>query len=212
METSLPKKNNVTTPKEVRAYGHELLRRTVLEAASRLLVQEGPDALTVRRIAHELRCSTKILYTMFHGKDGLANALYLEGCEHLRQALVSVPRVPDIKMYLCDTGWAYWSFALANRSYYMVMFCGAIPNFAPAPSSIQATEQVFEMLVDIVQRAIERGELVADNALFMAKSLWTSLHGVLSLYFINHIPTVEEAKAVFERVLNAIVASMLPAM
>lgn len=198
METMLPKNNNVTTPKDVRAYSHELLRRTVLEAAGRLLVQEGPDALTVRRIAQELRCSTKIIYTMFHGKDGLANALYLEGCERLRMALVNIPISSDFQTYLRRIGWGYWDFALANRSYYMVMFCGAIPNFTPAPESIQATEAIFDQLVGILQQATERGELVSDSPYLMAKSLWTSLHGVVSLHFMGYLDE-ETARAVLER-------------
>ena len=201
METSLPENNGVTTPRQVREYSHELLRRTVLEAAGRLLVQQGPDALTVRRIAQELRCSTKIIYTMFHGKDGLANALYLEGCERLRQGLIHVQPSSDMQTYLHRIGWGYWDFALANRSYYMVMFCGAIPNFTPAPESIQATETIFEQLVGILQQAAERGELVSDNPYLMAKSLWTSLHGVVSLHFMGYLDQ-ETAQAILEQQLQ----------
>lgn len=197
----------ITTPQQVRAYSHDLLRNTVLEAASRLLVQEGPDALTVRRIAQELHCSTKIIYTMFRGKEGLANALYLDGCERLRLALLNVPPTLAIEAYLHQIGWAYWAFALANRSYYLVMFCGAIPNFTPAAESIQTTAAVFDGLVGIIQQAIERGELATNNAHFMAKSLWTALHGVVSLYFLGHISSEDEAKEAFERTLRALIAS-----
>lgn len=207
METTLPKRNIITTHQQVREFSHDLLRQTVLEAASRLLVQEGPDALTVRRIAQELHCSTKIIYTMFHGKDGLANALYLDGCERIRQALLNVPPAPTIDAYLQQVGWGYWSFALANRSYYSVMFCGAIPNFTPSPESIQATTAVFDQLVGIIQQAIERGELASNNAYFMAKSFWTAMHGVVSLYVLGHIPNEDEAKEAFARNLDAIIAS-----
>lgn len=208
METVLPKNNSVTTPREVREYSHELLRRTVLEAAGRLLVQEGADALTVRRIAQELHCSTKIIYTMFHGKDGLANALYLEGCERLRQTLMSIEPSSSIEVYLNRVGWSYWEFALAHRSYYMVMFCGTIPNFTPAPESIQATETAFEQLVSIIQQAVEQGQLVGDSYL-MAKSLWTSLHGVVSLDFMGYLEQ-DMAKHVFEHTLRALIASFRP--
>ncbi|HLH60983.1 MAG TPA: TetR/AcrR family transcriptional regulator [Ktedonobacteraceae bacterium] len=207
MGTTLPNSKIITTPQQVREYSHDLLRNTVLDATSRLLVQEGPDALTVRRIAQELRCSTKIIYTMFRSKDGLANALYLDGCERLRQALFNVSSSQAIETYLYQVGWAYWSFALANRSYYLVMFCGAIPNFTPAPESIQATSAVFDELVGILQQAIERGQLASNNAHFMAKSLWTALHGVVGLYFLGHIPTEDEAKEAFERNLRAVIAS-----
>ena len=48
-----------------RAYaaGRPAVRRLVLDAASRLLEAEGPEALTMRRIAAEAGCSTSVLYT-----------------------------------------------------------------------------------------------------------------------------------------------------
>lgn len=45
---------------------------------SRLLTQEGSAALTLRRVATDAGCSTTVLYTMFGGKDGPAEALYRE--------------------------------------------------------------------------------------------------------------------------------------
>jgi AcrR family transcriptional regulator len=37
--------------------------------------EDGPDALTMRRIAAEAGSSTTVLYTMFGGKAGIAEAL-----------------------------------------------------------------------------------------------------------------------------------------
>ena len=41
--------------------GQEVLRRTLLDAASGLLVAEGPGALTMRRVAGAVGCSTTVL-------------------------------------------------------------------------------------------------------------------------------------------------------
>ena len=53
-----PMSDKITTHRQMRTYSHELLHRNVVDAASRLLVQEGSDALTAWRIAQELECST----------------------------------------------------------------------------------------------------------------------------------------------------------
>src|SRR5258708_27196708 len=100
METTLPNQNDIATHRQIRAYGHELLRRNVLAAAGRLLREEGPDALTLRRVAKTLDCSTKIIYTMFKGKDGLADALYLERCAGLAHAIARVPKEATPAAYL----------------------------------------------------------------------------------------------------------------
>ncbi len=211
METTLPDRNKAPiTYKQAREQGRDLLRRNVIETASRLLVQEGPDALTVRRIAQELDCSTKILYTMFHGKDGVANALYIEGSERLQQTLARVPFVDDPTEYLSAMGWAYWNFALENPGFYSVMFGGAIPNFRPCDTSIHKTKIAFETFNKALLQYMDRGMLAKDDVETIAKTLWASIHGVASLRLLGHFTTPEEAEDVFNRVRHAVVSSLIP--
>ena len=211
METLLPDRDNITTHRQAKAYSQELLRRNVVEAASRLLVQEGPDALTVRRIAKELDCSTKIIYTMFQGKDGLANALYLEGCVRLSHAIGQVQKTSTPKEYAREVAWAYWAFALANQSYYAVMFCGAIPNFQPSTTSIHSITTALETVVENLQSYMTQGLLPIEDPEMLTKTLWAPLHGVVSLYLLGHFSSLEVARDVFERTVQMIMAMLGPA-
>jgi AcrR family transcriptional regulator len=198
----------------MRTYSHELLRRNVIEAASRLLIQEGPDALTVRRIARELECSTKIIYTMFHGKEGLANALYREGCSGLHQAISSVPYHADPVTHLSAIAGAYWEFALTHRSYYLVMFCGAIPNFTPDKASIETTALAFEAVMHILQQYMDQGKLPVSDPVKLVKVklvkvLWAPLHGVASLYLLGYFASLEMAQETFTRIVQSVSTSFL---
>jgi len=210
METSLPEGFIVTTHRQARAHSHDLLRRNVVEAASRLLVEEGPDALTVRRVAQSLDCSTKIIYTLFHGKDGLANALYLEGCARLRQEIGAVKMASTPAAYLHELAWAYWTFALADPSYYGVLFGGTIPNFQPSPASKQVMTDAFSAIVAIMAQYMEQGLLLSEDSVALTRALWAPLHGVASLYLLGHFPSLEEARWAFERTIQAISASLNP--
>ncbi len=211
METTLPDRNKApVTYKQAREQGRDLLRRNVVETASRLLMQEGPDALTVRRIAQELDCSTKILYTMFHGKDDVANALYIEGGERLRQRLASVPFVDNPTEYLSAICRAYWNFALENPGFYAVMFGGAIPNFHPCDASIHKTENALETFDKALLQYMDQGLLAKDDVEIIAKTLWAPIHGVASLQLLGHFTTPEEAEDVFNRVRHAVVSSLIP--
>jgi AcrR family transcriptional regulator len=62
-------------------------RARILDAALRLLADEGHAALTVRRVATEAGCSTIGVYTWFGGKDGLIDALWTEGFASFAAAL-----------------------------------------------------------------------------------------------------------------------------
>lgn len=209
METSLPERTSVTTHRQARAQSHELLRRNVVEAASRLLVEEGPDALTVRRVAQSLDCSTKIIYTLFHGKEGLANALYLEGCARLHQEIGAVKKASTPAAYIHDLAWAYWTFALAHPTYYGVLFDGAIPNFQPSLTSKQVLTDAFSAIVAIIAHYIEQGLMIREDPEALTRSLWAPLHGVASLYLLGHFPSLEEAQWAFERAVSALTTSLI---
>jgi AcrR family transcriptional regulator len=151
--------NIVTNYKEARARSREALRRGLLDAAGRLLTSEGPGALRVRRVAREVNCSTKVIYTMFGGKEGLVEELYLEGFERLGGALEAVPHGENPLAYLGALGRAYRESALANPTHYAVMFGRPIPEFTPSPSSLRRARSTFEVLEEAVSWCMEAGIL-----------------------------------------------------
>lgn len=208
METTLPGRNEFTTYQEARAQGQDLLRRNVVEAASHVLVTEGPEALTVRRIAQALGCSTKIIYTMFEGKDGLANALYLEGCTRLGQAIDMVAPAANPPVYVQELAQAYWRFALAHPSDYGVLFGGAIPRFQPSPGSKQILGQALGAVASILHTYMIQGLLPAQDPVRLARAIWAPLHGVVSLHLLGHFSDEEEATQAFERTVHAVAASL----
>lgn len=208
METKLPSGNEFTTYHEARASSQDLLRRNVVEAAGHVLMTEGPEALTVRRIAQALNCSTKIIYTMFDGKDGLANALYLEGCTRLGQAMSIVAPATTPPDYVQELARAYWRFALAHPSDYGVLFGGAIPRFQPSISSKQMLGQALRAVASILHTYMAQGLLPAQDPVRLARAIWAPLHGVVSLHLLGHFSDEQEATQAFERTVHAVAASL----
>lgn len=78
METLSAGEHVIATHQQVQVQGKALLLQTVLDAAYQLLDRKVPEALTVRRLTAVLHCSTKVIYTLLGGKDGVANALCRE--------------------------------------------------------------------------------------------------------------------------------------
>ena len=54
-------------------------RQKILEAASTLFLKGGTHALSVRAIAEGASMSTIGIYSHFKGKQGILDALYIEG-------------------------------------------------------------------------------------------------------------------------------------
>jgi AcrR family transcriptional regulator len=162
------------------AAGRQAVRRLVLDVASRLLEAEGPEALTMRRIAAEVGCSTSVLYTMFGGKSGVAEGLWREGFERLRQAMERV-EAGDPLGRLTALGHAYRSNALANRAYYAVMFQRPIPGFEPSAEAYADSLRPLHILVGAVADCLEAGVFRAADPTHVATVLWAAAHGAVSL-------------------------------
>ena len=65
--------------------------RALLTAAHDLLANEGPTALTVRRIAAAAGVSTMNVYSRFGGKDGVLDELFAEGFRRLGERMEATP-------------------------------------------------------------------------------------------------------------------------
>lgn len=166
---------------------YDELRTRLLDVASGLLVTAGPESLTVRRIADEAGCSTTVIYTMFGSKEGLAEALYLEGFERFRRRLATVPPRSDPLEYLEALGPAYREAALAEPSYYSLMFERAIPGFVPSERARTLARAALNILDRTVADCISAGYLVPTQPRKIADTLWAAAQGALSLERAGHL-------------------------
>jgi AcrR family transcriptional regulator len=172
------------------AAGRQAVRRLVLDAASRLLEAEGPEALTMRRIAGEVGCSTSVLYTMFGGKAGVAEGLWREGFERLRGAMERVAD-DDPLGRLAALGRAYRENALANRAYYAIMFQRPIPGFHPSAEAYAESLRPLRILVDAAADCIRAGVFRDADPGRVAGVLWAAAHGAVSLELAGYEGAVD---------------------
>jgi AcrR family transcriptional regulator len=173
--------------RDIRAEGKEAMRRGLLDIASGVLEQEGPNALSMRRIAEKAGCSTTVLYTLFGGKEGLADGLYLEGFRRLREALEAV-KEKNVLEQLKRLNRTYRQVALKNPTYYAVMFERPIPEYRPSEESKQVAWKSMGPLIKTIQQCIRQGHFKKGNADMMAMELWTIAHGLVSVELAGYFP------------------------
>lgn len=199
----------VNTPyQDAQSVGQAAVRTTILDHAIDLLVTEGPAALTMRRIATGIGASTKVLYTMFGGKEGLADALYREGFARLRRAQQQVQGAGNPLAHLNDLAAAYRAHALAEPAYYRVMFEQAIPGYRPSADALSAAETAFDASVTAVQACIDSKVFRPGDAYEISKLLWAAAHGAVSLEIAGHFPP-ETAAHRYDTLMTALGQSFL---
>ncbi|HVL75197.1 MAG TPA: TetR/AcrR family transcriptional regulator [Noviherbaspirillum sp.] len=191
------------------------LRQGMLDAATRLLDEEGPSALTVRRVADAVNCSTTLLYSLFGGKDGLANELYLEGFARLKREFEDARAAAEKKKSGRDglaplllLAKVYHQYAKRNPSYYMVMFGDAIAGFVPPVASRKQAWESLAVLIDTFDAAMKDGTLPPSNPTAAARLLWAAMHGAISLELKGYYLKSERAAELFDAAVDAVLLAL----
>lgn len=188
---------------DIQAHGRQALNQAILDAATRLLVEDGLRGLSMRRVAAAVGCSTTVLYTRFGGKSGLLEALWQEGFDRLWHAEERALDAPDPLARLAALGAAYRQHALDNPDYYRVMFGGVIPEFQPSAPAVDRGRRTFQVLVDAVQACIDASIFRREEPESIALVLWATVHGVVSLELAGALVEAER-QPVFERAMRAV--------
>lgn len=154
-------------------------RQRLIEAAARLLGEDGPTALSTRRLARETETSTMAVYTHFGGMPALVGAVVAEGFARLEQRVGAVPATDDPLADLRAVAAAYRDNARDNPHLYAVMF-GSVPlGLELTDEQREVGRPAFEQLVAAVARA-GAAELRVPPA-EAAAQFWSALHGYVML-------------------------------
>ncbi len=181
------------------------VQEALVAAAARIIATEGPERLSIRRLAAAVGTSTMAVYTWYGGKANLVRAVFREAFDGFRVELLATPTTSDALGDLVGLGWAYRHYALANPSLYTVMFGRDETLFEPGPDDLALAVSTFDLLVAAVSDCIEAGILAGDVG-SSAWQLWAAVHGAVSLELIGHVPGSQETG---EEAYRRLLATML---
>jgi AcrR family transcriptional regulator len=176
------------------------VRNALVEAAARLLVEEGPAALTTRRLATEVGTSTMAVYTHFEGMDELRKALAKEGFDRLSSYLEELSPTDDTVEDITAQGGAYFFNALANSHLYRFMF------MEHPDEEEDIGMNTFDTLIEGVGRAMKAGRFDEADPEELATQLWVMSHGIVTLHMANCLTLDEAVRTLEAMALNLFVA------
>ncbi len=156
------------------------VERSVIDAAERLLVTDGPSALTVRGIASAAGVAPMSVYNHLGGKEGVLDALLERGFDALHEAMSDL-ETDDPYEDLAEAGRRYRAFAREQPQRYLLMFERSVPDYEPSAMTLGHAFATFKQLEMLVLRAMAAGVIVEGDAGDVAQRLWSSCHGMASL-------------------------------
>ncbi|MEO1660301.1 MAG: TetR/AcrR family transcriptional regulator [Pseudomonadota bacterium] len=152
----------------------------ILIAASELFAEDGAGGLSVRAISARAGLSTIGIYNHFQGKQGILDALYIEGFDLLMDAIAIDEAAYDPRDAVLRGLSNYIDFAAARRGHYELMFGRGDPSYQPSSGAIAVGAEAFNRLTKLVARALPE-TLSPLTKREVALQLWALAHGYVSL-------------------------------
>lgn len=178
-------------------------KRNILKAASELFLEGGTAALSVRAIAGRAGISTIGIYSHFQGKQGILDALYIEGFTAVIQALAVDDLAADSRERVLLASQRYLETAETYEPHYGLIFGKLDDSYQPSDEARAVAAAGFARLTEVV------GGLLAAGASASAKrdvalQVWALIHGFVGLK--NHaVGELVDMRCWKERAMEAVV-------
>ena len=150
--------------------GH--VRKRLTAHALDLYLQEGLDAVSLRRLADAAGTSHTLPYRYFANKEAVLVALRVECTERFERFVrgrEKAAAAPLLRIRQIAT--AYVAYVEAHPGEYQMIFAMGQPSPAQYPELLAARQGLFDHAVEVIQQAIDLGQLQGD-ALELAHLFW----------------------------------------
>lgn len=157
------------------------LREMALDAAERILVEDGVENLTVRRVAERIGCSVGTLYNNFANVEDLILSLDARTLDILHDELAAAPRSGDPGEDLQQALTSYLRFIERHADRWNLLFkVRAAGGGEPPDWYLERIDRLFARLGDILAPLFAPGQ--EEERGRAVRLLWLALHGVWSLH------------------------------
>ena len=167
------------------SYHHGDLRQTFLNAATKMLGENGIDGLSLRQVATQIGVSRTAPYHHFKDKNQLLCAIAEEAYkQRLQQAQImfndeSLSMRERFSQYVHS----YVKFANENPELYELMFGRTIWKYQNSTAELRAAAYpCFQHQVEMTAIWQKTGLLTSDeNTLRLSQVIWGTVHGIAKL-------------------------------
>jgi AcrR family transcriptional regulator len=173
------------------SYHHGNLREAILAAAATVIAADGVGGLSLRAIAKELGVSHTAFRRHFGSREGVLNALAVQGNRLLAQSLTAAAAQGDF----VEVGVAYVRFALAHPGHFTVMFRSDLLDNTD-PELVAARAEAFAPLVAGVA-----GKRLDDPEAGRVLG-WAVVHGIATLALTGNIRSESDLESLARRAIS----------
>lgn len=148
----------------------KITREMIIDAALKILRERGFDAVNIKELAAELKCSTQPVYLSFSGMDELRTELVPAAVKKFEEIMSADRKTGAIRLYDIE----YIRFAKNESELFCFLFMRA-----------NAFEEIRRALLDIIDRSVaelmDMYHISHDEADYLHDNMWMHAHGIASM-------------------------------
>jgi AcrR family transcriptional regulator len=193
-------------------YHHGNLKEEFLRIAFEFIQTDDIDKLTLKILSEKTNTSRSAIYRHFENKDALIATMIEKGFDRFDDAVA--PVLLDKEKPLVDRfylgGKHYIAFAKSEPNLYRLLFGYKYSHIREDIISIKSDNcQGFHALKKTIEEGQESGIVKKESAYNQAIIVWSSLHGLASL-FINCFRDVSELDdTLYDEMFQSLLAGLL---
>ncbi len=178
-------------------------RRAILDATEALLVEDGYERFSMRRLAGRCGYTAPTIYHYFGDKRGLLDAVLEERFERVLSRIREIPHGGDPVQSLRRMLEVFTGFGIEYPTHYRLLTAPR-PEDSPSPESAEALRAALEQRIGELQAA---GRLETGDIEEAFQIIWVVIHGLVSLR-INQ-PDYEWKERMVEHALDLLLRGLL---
>jgi AcrR family transcriptional regulator len=164
------------------------LREQILKAAREIVLNQGFEGLTMRKIADAIEYSAATIYLHFSSRDEIAHALVQEGFAEMLAYMGPVITIADPLERLSAIGRAYVRFGMEHPQTYRLIFMAEYTSVVMGEEKLEDPDEpgnrAFGLVESTVRELVEGGRIKPVDPTLAAEMLWAAVHGIVSLKLV----------------------------
>jgi AcrR family transcriptional regulator len=155
----------------------------IYQSALRILEAEGPQAVSMRRIAEEVGITPMAIYHHFSNREALLEQVVNREFEQLAEFFAEPLRQGSFESQMIHVMDGYIDYALAHPHIFDYVFSSPRPGARRFPDDFRARRSpTLNLVADAVADGVKLGKLKRDDIWEIAMEFWAHTHGYLMLY------------------------------
>lgn len=165
----------------------------IARVALAILEKEGPEAVSMRRVAQAVGITPMAIYHHFPSREALLHTITEREFSKLLSYMQAHPQKGGVEDRLLAVMTGYVDYAFAQPRIFDFVFSRPRPGARQFPKDFRARRSpTLNPVADLLAAEMQRGILKKDDVWEAAFALWAHVHGYVMLYRAGRVALSEK--------------------